>query len=213
MASSLKRDEQILVVPRVNLFDGAVVQGFLPEHDFSLYQERISSHSQFLPRSLMETDLTYKQIIPYLIFSYQDQFFLMQRKSTASEQRLKDKFLLGVGGHLRQEDMVGATIAEWALREMHEEIAYDGTYTMQPLGIINDERDLVGQVHIGFVFLVHADQPTFSVKSELKQGRLVSKNEVVEFYDRLESWSQMTFDYIRGTQAFHAHKPETRELI
>ena len=196
MTIPIKRDENILVVAREKLFQGGEFQGFMSVVSFDAYQAAILEHCQFLPRSIMETDPRYKQIIPYLIFSHEDKFFLMQRTSVASEQRLKDKFLLGVGGHLRQEDMVKPDIATWAHRELHEEIAYDGAYTMKPLGIINDERDMVGQVHIGFVFLVHAQEATFSVKSELKQGRLVTREEIVPFYDRLESWSQMVFDYL-----------------
>jgi len=211
MVSTVKRDEHILVVPRAKLFNGNPVQGFVPVHDFTAYQDLILEHREFLLRSAMETDPTYKQIIPYLIFSYDNKFFLMQRTSVASEQRLKDKFLLGVGGHLRQEDMTHADIASWAQRELHEEIAYDGAYTMKPLGIINDERDLVGQVHMGFVFLVLADSPTFSVKSELKQGRLVTREEVLPFYDRLESWSQMAFDYLNASHIEHSFSKESCE--
>ena len=58
--------------------------------------------------------VTYKQIIPYMIFEYADNYFLMERKSTASEQRLKSKLSLGIGGHIRQEDLDGGTIFDWA---------------------------------------------------------------------------------------------------
>src|SRR5690606_7557172 len=105
------------------------------------------------PRSLMEQDQRYKQIIPYLVFTHENKYFVMQRTSTTTEQRLKNKYSLGIGGHIRQEDMNGNSIFEWAEREFHEEVSYHGNLEIIPLGVLNDDTNDVGKVHIGFVFL------------------------------------------------------------
>ena len=121
------KTENILVVKRNLLFPNESFQGLKTETE--PFITLINQAKEFLPRPAMEEDLSYKQIIPYLIFTHNDQYFLMQRKSTSSEQRLKNKYSLGIGGHMRQEDMQnGATIFDWAQREFQEEINYSGKF-------------------------------------------------------------------------------------
>ena len=87
----------------------------------------------------------------------------MQRKGTASEQRLKNKYSLGIGGHIRQEDMTTNSIFDWARREFHEEVKYAGKLDIEPIGILNDDTNAVGQVHLGLVLLLKGDSEAISL--------------------------------------------------
>jgi predicted NUDIX family phosphoesterase len=198
----LKQDEKILVVAKKNLFSDTTFTGFLPLNNFDQYEKTINLHKEFLWRSAMENDPTYKQVCPYLIFNHADKFFIMQRKSSATEQRLKSKYTLGSGGHLREGDVEGRSIAAWAEREFDEEIFYQGSYTVHPFGIINDESNLVGQVHIGFVFILKGDSDNIQIKSELKRGSLMTLDQCTELYGAMEPWSQLLFPYLK--QHFNA---------
>ncbi|MFI5333497.1 MAG: hypothetical protein ACHQVS_05350 [Candidatus Babeliales bacterium] len=190
-------DENILVVKRDHLFpsDFAAWQG-MKEVDFTHYINIIQAHKEFLPRSRMETDPRYKQIIPYLIFTADDRYFLMQRTSNASEQRLQNKFTLGIGGHIRQTDIGSNSLMDWAHREFHEEVAYTDAFSIEPLGILNDDSNAVGQVHIGFVLLLKGTSTNIRVKSELKSGALVTLEECLMHKEQLESWSAYVVDYL-----------------
>jgi len=188
-------DEHILVVPRAHLFTTQAWHG-LQEIDVDHYMNIINDHKEFHSRSKMETDPTYKQIIPYLIFTHDNKFFLMQRKSDASESRLRNKLTLGIGGHIREEDMSENSLIAWAMREFHEEVNYAGNITVKPLGIINDDSNDVGKVHIGFAFLMIGDSPEISVKSELKSGALVSYDDCLAQKECMESWSQFVMDVL-----------------
>lgn len=189
------KNENILVIKRNLLFPETAFQGIRPIEDgfFDLVEEQ----KEFLPRPQMEEDPLYKQIIPYLIFKFQDRYFLMQRKSTSSEQRLKNKYSLGIGGHMRQEDMQQAkTIFDWAHREFQEEIDYNGNLTIKTLGMLNDDSNPVGQVHVGLVLLLEGDSDAIKVRSELKSGQLLTISELQTHYEHLESWSQIIFNEI-----------------
>ncbi len=191
-------DEHILVVKRTDIFatEETTWQG-MKAVDPSYLTTLIHEKKQFLPRSLMETDPCYKQIIPYLVFKHNDTYFLMQRQAKASETRLQSKFSLGIGGHIRHEDMQSDDIVDWARREFHEEVNYKGTFTVQPLGILNDDSNPVGQVHVGFVYLLEGDSATITVHEELKSGTLYTLDECMAFYDRMEPWSQIVIDFLR----------------
>ena len=189
-------NEQILVVKRSQLFPDGTWNG-LEQVDMQEYLHIIRSHQEFQPRAAMEDDPRYKQIIPYLVFTHNDQYFLMQRKSSASEQRLASKYTMGIGGHIRKEDIESGSIFDWARREFNEEVNYSGTFSIQPLGILNDESNNVGQVHTGFVFLLKGDSADISVKSELKSGNLVSFEECFSHFESMESWSQIVVEHLK----------------
>ncbi|QQR49807.1 hypothetical protein IPF37_03120 [bacterium] len=192
-----KKDEKILVVPARKLFSSSSINGFHPLKDFDFYANLIATNKEFLWRSAMEEDVTYKQIIPYLIFTHENRYFLMQRKAGASEQRLKNKHTLGIGGHIREDDITGSDIIDWAKREFHEEVNYEGKLDVEILGLINDESNDVGMVHTGFAFLLKGDNPNISVRSELKEGHLLTLEECTNFYDAMETWTQLVFNYLK----------------
>lgn len=191
-----KVDEQILVVKRSYLFAESDAWHGLKEVDFDHYLHIINHKKEFHPRSIMETNPLYKQIIPYLIFTHDNNYFLMQRRSDSSEARLRNKLTLGIGGHIRQEDMGEDSLFAWAMREFHEEVEYAGNLKVKPLGIVNDDSDDVGKVHIGFALLLVGDSPEISVKSELKSGELVSYLECISMKEDMESWSQFVIDFL-----------------
>jgi len=194
----MNQTEHILVVPRSAIIDEAVPHYGLKVGSCDTYLERIRYNQQFLPRFLMETDPLYKQIIPYLVFKYQNLYFVMQRKKTASESRLQSKFTLGIGGHIRQEDMDHNSMIEWARREFYEEVYYNGTFVVEPVGLINDDTDLVGQVHLGFLFILHADSADIAVKSELQSGQLMTLAACSALKDKMESWSAFVVEYLEA---------------
>ena len=193
------KEEHVLVVKRKFLFKDTTWQG-IAKLDFDEFLKIIKENQEFLPRSLMELDFDYKQIIPYLIFNYEDKYFLMQRKSKASETRLQSKFTLGIGGHIRKSDLSSDSILDWSKREFYEEVRYSGNLEVFPLGILNDDSNAVGKVHLGFAFLLKGDNPNISVNSELKSGILVSKEECRLYKDKMESWSQLVFNLLNSSE-------------
>lgn len=188
--------EDILVVKRNDLFaKHPALQGLSTEPLVRML-EIIAHKKEFLPRFLMETDPTYKQIIPYLIFNHEDKYFLMQRQSQASEQRLKNKYTLGIGGHIRLQDMQTDEIFDWAQREFHEEVHYEGVISFSHLGILNDDSNDVGKVHLGLVLLLKGSHPLISIKSELKSGDLLTLNAMQPYVEHMESWSQTVYAFL-----------------
>lgn len=191
----MPHDELILVIKRALFKDIDAWHG-LQAVDYAPYAQMIHDHKEFLPRSQMELDESYKQIIPYLVYTHNGKYFLMQRQAKATETRLQNKYSLGIGGHIRQEDIDGSDITTWARREFDEEVTFNGNYTIEPLGILNDDSNAVGKVHIGFVFLLHGDSADIQVQSELKSGTLYTLEECKEFYGSMETWTQILVDFL-----------------
>lgn len=223
-----KFNEQILVVARQDL---QIDWQGLKTNNLENYLTIIKNQREFRARGLMEQDENYKQIIPYMIFKFEDQLFLMQRAAEASEERLRNKFSLGIGGHVRELDLknlnsdhainysaecaqnnsynnsydidsaskivqnnLTGEIFAWAEREFHEEIEYSGSLKITTLGLLNDDSNSVGRVHLGLVVLLQGDNAEIKIKSELQSGFLCQIAACGEFLERMESWSQIVFE-------------------
>lgn len=190
-----KEDEKVLVVEREKLFSERIIHG-IKEIDFDFYKKLIEKNKKFLWRSEVEIDPSYKQIIPYLIFKFENKLFLMRRKNNSSDVRLQNKYSLGIGGHIKQTDIANNDIFDWARREFKEEVEFSGNFKFRPIGLLNDESNFVGQVHTGFVFLLESDSDKIKIRDEHQEGYLRTLEECKKVYSSMESWSQMVFDYL-----------------
>jgi predicted NUDIX family phosphoesterase len=94
--------EQILVVKRSILFADENAWHGVNNTNVESIVTTITNNQEYMQRSAAETNQLYKQIIPYMIFTFGDAYFVMQRKATASEQRLAGKLSLGIGGHMKK---------------------------------------------------------------------------------------------------------------
>ena len=83
-------------------------------------------------------------------------------------------------------------------RELAEEIAIDGTWTARCVGLINDDSNAVGSVHLGIVHVLELEKPgVASRESELVDCGFATLEALLADRDRFETWSQITLDAIR----------------
>jgi len=195
-----KHDERVMVVSREDLFRDDIWNGLKVEN-LQKYINLISTKHKFLPRGQVESDPSWKQVIPYLVFERNGEIFLMRRKADHTDLRLANNYSIGVGGHLNRRDINGSGIMSWAKREFEEEIEYDGKYKVEILGILNHDANDVGLVHIGLVVKVIGDSDKIAIRDEHKSGELVPIGEASKVYKQMETWSQIVYDYLRGGES------------
>lgn len=197
-------DETILVTPRSIVFqrETLVFQGL--ETDKKKV-DKIMSHIAkygYLLRSMAETNTNFKQPIPYAIIRRGREYFLYKRLSGGGEERLYNKFSIGVGGHM---NVVGTSklfanlLKANMLREIEEElIVSDENFKVTTIGLINDDEDEVGRVHIGILAIVDvAIDSTVEVReTDVLEGEFVTLEELrsEETYNMLENWSKIAVD-------------------
>ncbi len=188
--------EEVLIVPRAELFHGGSVHGFMTR-GVEAFLAVIARHSAFRLRAQVEDDPSLKQIIPYTIVRHRDRLFLFQRSRAGGEARLHGKYSIGVGGHINRRDVEGATdiVAAGLRRELEEELRIDAPWHPRLVGVLNDESNTVSQVHFGLVHVVEVERPAVRVReSDSLSGRLADPQEVRALRDRMESWSQLILD-------------------
>jgi predicted NUDIX family phosphoesterase len=195
-------EEKILVVPRDKLFaDMDTPQGF-GRAGLEQLVERIRDFHEFAGRRAAEEDPSLKQIIPYMVLCCGQKVFLMRRFDNQDEERLRNLYSLGVGGHVNQTDDSPheSTLAAGLERELREEVEIPGSFALQPVGYINDETNAVGQVHFGLAYRVSVRTEDVAVReSDIMSGSFVTIPEARSVYPEMETWSQIVF---RNMDAF-----------
>mgnify|MGYP001558496352 CR=1 FL=1 len=175
-----KNDEKVLVVPSNIIFKQGRWQG-LKKDNLDYYLDLIKNNYQFKRRGDVETDPSWQQIIPYIVFSHNDKFFIYKYLGGAGEKRLIDNYIIGIGGHINQIDENGSDILEiGAMREWQEEVNYKGNLLEKKLvGIVNDDSRPVESVHLGLVYHFVGNSPEISIKEKDKmQGELVNLKDI-----------------------------------
>lgn len=195
-------DEHVLVVPRT-LFDSlGSFQGLCLEPQKYLPAFLDPANNFFLARDRAEDDPSHKQIIPYAIFHHAGRFLRYVRSKKTGEQRLAAKASLGIGGHVNREDaglehLGPATYAAGVEREIAEELAISGSWTQRVVGLINDDSNEVGSVHLGVVHWVELETDrVVSNEESIADLRFFTLDELRAERDRLETWSQLALDGI-----------------
>jgi len=150
-----------------------------------------------MQRDLAEDDISHKQIIPYAIFHYQDRILRYFRGGGSGEKRLAAKGSIGIGGHINDTDFANSSLDRDTYqvgieREIEEELQIDCNYTQKIIGLINDDSNEVGQVHLGVVHLVTLESEAVSANEDNIEGlSFISFTDLKEQADSLETWSQL----------------------
>ncbi len=159
--------ELVYVVPRATVIAGDDWLGIRTDGAESILAT-IAAAGRFEPRPAMESDPSFKQVIPYLVLRDGPDWFLMQRTRAGGDSRLHERWSIGVGGHLNPGD---ADLAGGLAREWREELvaAFEPDYRF--VGLLNDDTTDVGRVHLGVVFVADAQRSAGGGPRDRQAGR------------------------------------------
>lgn len=159
----------------------------------------------FKKRGELEPDPSYKQIIPYVIISTDDYFYLFRRTAKQTEERLHNKLSLGVGGHMNPNENIKSYqqfLTQELKREFYEEVILQDDCQINEIkfiGYLNDDTNSVGSVHLGLLYNIHLSNKNIRINETDKMtANWVHKTELNYSYDDMETWTKITFDnYIK----------------
>lgn len=206
-----KMEEIILVASRKEVFNNeeltfqGVINSNTNQDQIAQVVSNINSNISTMRRGDAEENQDFKQPIPYAVIKRGDELYGYTRLEGGGEVRLHGKISLGVGGHMNVIEGIvdfNALLLENLSRELEEEVSITTTNnepvspSLSIIGLINDDEDEVGKVHIGilaFIELPLEAEVTVNETEQL-QGKWFTKDELLENYDRLENWSKFVVD-------------------
>jgi predicted NUDIX family phosphoesterase len=189
-------DEEVLVVPRVNLLWQGAFRGVRTD-GLDEYVARARRFGQFRRRADVEEDPSLKQIIPYLVVRSGRRFMLYRRTQVGQEPRLRGLYSIGVGGHISKNDVEDAldVVAAGLRRELEEELKLDGGWSARLVGVLNEEDTAVSRVHFGLVHMVDVPSGRVAIReTDRLTGQLASLDAIRHVYGQMETWSQRVVD-------------------
>lgn len=191
--------ERVLVLPRDRVPGGCDFTGVRDASDETMaaLQAATTAHGQFMDRPLAEEDPAFKQLIPYVVVRDAALVYLMERTAAGGDPRLHGKASIGVGGHLNPVDEGEDALTDGLRREWAEELVADWEPEFRLVGLLNDDSNPVGSVHLGVVFEVEAAGRPVEVREHDKlTGRFATLAEVRAAWDQMETWSRLVADHL-----------------
>ncbi len=194
--------EQVLIVQN-NLLHSHIQckTGCLITEDKEQIFNKILDNQLFMPRNEAEYNFEHKQVIPYVIVRNNGHYLLLQRTAKQAEKRLHNKYSLGIGGHVNPDSSADEKdiLIKSLYRELHEEVHVNDPGNLNFIGVINDESNSVSKVHLGLLYVLESLSSDFQVlETDKMTARWVSEDNLQEYYDGFETWSQIAYDqYIR----------------
>jgi predicted NUDIX family phosphoesterase len=186
--------ERVLVLPRAAVPGGCDFRGVRPADGGTLValQAAVARHGSYLERPIAEEDRDHKQLIPYVVVRDGPRVFLMHRTDAGGDPRLHGRASVGVGGHLNPVDDGADALMAGLRREWDEELVAGWTPDFRLVGLLNDDSNPVGAVHLGVVFEVEAAGRPVEVRERDKlAGAFAEPEEVAASRERMETWSSL----------------------
>jgi len=186
--------ERVLVLPRADVPGGCDFHGIRAADAGTLADLRasVAAHGRYLDRAVAEEDPGHKQLIPYVVVRDAHRTFLMHRTAAGGDPRLHGKASIGVGGHLNPVDDGDDALMSGLRREWLEELEAGWEPEFGLIGLLNDDSNQVGAVHLGVVFSGDAAGRDVDVREHDKlRGAFATADQVAATWDRLETWSQL----------------------
>ena len=186
--------------------------GFFVERE---YAERTPAFKQVIPYTL----------VMRLSDAEKPEVFRLRRTRAGGEARLHDKLSIGVGGHIEPVDLPGAKgltsldvltphspadgpvprslrdpIPGATRREvLDEELEVEGPWRLHSLGLINDDTNPVGAVHVGLVQILEVEGAVRVRETEQLEGLFVPLAELQEELAagaNFETWSSLIIPHL-----------------
>lgn len=190
MSEKKNLEMDILVIPSEKV--SHIKYGFTPTTKEEVLS--LASQGEYRLRRKMEEDKSFQQFLPYVVLKRGDEIFSYQRSKKGGENRLFDKYSIGVGGHIDFPD----NLITSTLRELYEEMELRVSENdLNFVGFINSEETPVDMFHLGIAIVVEVPENFDFTKGELDKiidRKFNSKKELEDKSEKFEEWSRIFYN-------------------
>ena len=204
-----KMKKEVMVVINTALFSNTPRESKVYTSDEADFEKQILENYEFMVRGEAEENRDYKQPIPYsIVLSEKNEVFVYIRggaDSAAGDTRLHEKLSIGVGWHLeREEEGLKNPLKDGLVRELEEEVGLknENVTDIFPIWYINDDRNDVGEVHIGVSYLVKTKNfSPIMEDGELAEWEFMSYDVLMQLVKsgkyNVETWTELLLPVLK----------------
>jgi predicted NUDIX family phosphoesterase len=198
--AAVKAREKVLVIPESRFEAAGAFIGFRAFDADYLQTLLDPKFLSYRPRGEVETDPSFKQLIPYIVLCCRGEVFHYTRGRSGTETRLQSLRSIGVGGHINYEDGPpgGDPYRTGMQRELAEELNIESAYREECFGFIYDPSTPVGQVHLGVVHRLELEKPLAQPRElAIDDAGFAPIAELLRQRNQFETWSQLALEMLK----------------
>jgi len=188
-----KFKKNVFCISAEKLYSRGKWEGLMTK-DLDEYYKLLLDNGEFKIRGPLETDQSYKQIIPQVVLRNNGKYFL-HRQVAADEKRLDSLAPLPLGGHVDTFDVNTNRdlIQEALMRELQEEASIDANIVSRHfLGLISLNDNPVNSVHVGLMYVFDLDGQKVQMKEDgLETIGWVTVDYLQKHIEELTYWSRV----------------------
>jgi len=213
-------------IEKILCVSGALVDELAPDNQFTpvnyfgsikQIKQKIFSTAGFFPRSDVERDPTYRQLIPYIVIRRIEYIDAQSQQVDVFRYKSANRTSIGIDGHINEDDflflqkqsiIVKAGESDWGTvlrrtcqRRIKEEIGLTigNTAQFRFMGVVRNSTDNVGKVHLGVVYVLDVGVARDHVSVIKLHEADLSKGEFIEWSvlkkdTTLDEWSRLIVD-------------------
>jgi predicted NUDIX family phosphoesterase/thymidylate kinase len=194
-------DPEILVIPKQLLKDLGIDQtGFFGDDKLNrLFLDKMEKYKMVMRRSIAEKSSKYVQPIPVTYLYKDDKMLLLQRIESNPTNRLHNKYLIWIGGHIWFKNSPDCLI-DTLKKEIREELSLKQLIKPQFIGLAYDSSNIKSSRHIGIVYRSKIKNSAITEALSdriLHEGiykshhtSIVKTSDLTKFLNNMESWSK-----------------------
>ena len=174
---------RVLCVPALSYFD-----------DFDMF---VNKSGRYLDHLTVEKNFAYRQVIPYCVIfdPITKKFLVYQRPNHRGDERLKNQYSIGIGGHVEEQDGKGyKAVINARNRECEEEIGIIPKTVLGDIIIMLNDTE-VDRVHLGFAQVITQYEGVLLRSDEVPDFEFKSLEELEKM--QLETWSEYILKHIK----------------
>jgi len=196
--------KEALVVKREILLKNKYFEGYLSSKDFD-FISLINKNYFYAERGdKLENDSSLQQIIPYVVIMNKNtkKVLVYKRESNEkyTEKRLRNKWSIGVGGHIESTDDKNP-IQEGMMRELREEVKMNNYPIPKIIGYIKDDSGSVEKVHFGIVAIAETTENVEKGDDEMASCSFLSTEEFDSLLknkdNQFDKWTEIIWPVIK----------------
>ena len=194
-------EEKVVVIdPIENNFDLRFEDGIIDDQkDIRFFFNVIARTYDLLERSAADATFAKRQLVVYPVVVNNGNILRYQRYK-GGEKRLENKWSVGFGGHVNEDDSRYWNMIDKALeREMYEELMWiprmDQYY---PVSLIQSDLTDVDKMHIGVVYIVNLTDPQVAqlVAREGISNLTWVKPQDTSWISKAETWTKIVMENV-----------------
>lgn len=181
-------NKKVFIVPYDKTMD--IDTGFTRHKHYNNIWTKYNDVATYVDKEIADKSIAMQQIIPYTIIKNNKGLYY----TSTLNQENKTIISIGFGNNIIEQDGKLQPLFKGTVRTLFDDVMIED---FNPIKFVGTVRDIASMPkYIGYVFLIEDISDNIKLNNDKVVGKWMSKNDLINKYGKLESWSKHIVDYM-----------------